>query len=53
MPVAGSSIIDEVEAAIHIGSAEKRIDTVKRVGLDPFKTSANAVRRSTAIAHAA
>src|ERR1700733_9564291 len=31
MPVAGSSIIDEVEAAIHIGSAEKRIDTVKRV----------------------
>jgi uncharacterized protein (DUF2336 family) len=31
MPVAGSSIIDEVEAAINIGSAEKRIDTVKRV----------------------
>jgi len=29
------------------------IDTVKRVGIEPFKASANAVRRSTAIAHAA
>ena len=29
------------------------IDTVKRVGIEPFKASANAVRRSTATAHAA
>lgn len=29
-------------------SNEKFIDTVKRVGLDPFKTAANAVRRTTA-----
>ncbi len=29
-------------------SAEKFIDTVKRVGIDPFKTAANAVRRTTA-----
>ena len=27
---------------------EKFVDTVKRVGLDPFKTAANAVRRTTA-----
>jgi uncharacterized protein (DUF2336 family) len=31
MPDADSSIIDEVEAAINIGSAEKRIETIKRV----------------------
>jgi len=29
---------------------ETFIDTVRRVGLDPFKVSANAVRRSTATA---
>ncbi|MDE2095118.1 MAG: nitrite/sulfite reductase [Burkholderiales bacterium] len=28
------------------------IDTVKRIGLEPFKAAANAVRRSTASAHA-
>src|ERR1700682_2504721 len=39
MPVADSSIIDEVEAAINIGSAEKRIDTIKRV-TDLFLSSA-------------
>jgi uncharacterized protein (DUF2336 family) len=39
MPIADSSIIDEVEAAIKIGSAEKRIDTVKRV-TDLFLSSA-------------
>jgi uncharacterized protein (DUF2336 family) len=39
MPVADSSIIDEVEAAINIGSAEKRIDTIKRV-TDLFLASA-------------
>jgi sulfite reductase (NADPH) hemoprotein beta-component len=27
---------------------ERFIDTVKRVGLDPFKSAANAIRRSTA-----
>jgi len=27
---------------------ERFIDTVKRVGLDPFKVAANATRRSTA-----
>ena len=27
---------------------ERFIDTVKRVGLDPFKSAANATRRSTA-----
>src|SRR3984957_7373446 len=39
MPVADSSIIDEVEAAINIGSAEKRINTIKRV-TDLFLSSA-------------
>ena len=39
MPVTDSSIIDEVEAAINNGSAEKRIDTVKRV-TDLFLSSA-------------
>ena len=29
------------------------IDTVKRIGLDPFKSAANAVRRSTALTRAA
>jgi sulfite reductase (NADPH) hemoprotein beta-component len=32
---------------------ESFIDTVKRIGLEPFKTSANEVRRSTALQHAA
>ena len=31
MPDAGLSIVDEVQAAINIGSAEKSLDTVKRV----------------------
>src|SRR5580704_1327166 len=31
MPYADLSIVDEVEAAIKIGSAERRLDTVKRV----------------------
>ena len=30
-------------------AAERFIDTVKRVGLEPFKTAANAVRRATAV----
>jgi uncharacterized protein (DUF2336 family) len=39
MPDAGLSIVDEVEAAIHIGSPEKRLDTIKRV-TDLFLASA-------------
>jgi len=39
-------------AAMADGRTERFIDTVRRVGLDPFKTAANAVRRSTAL-HAA
>ena len=39
MPNASLSIVDEVEAAIKIGSAEKRLDTVKRV-TDLFLLSA-------------
>jgi len=30
-------------------AAERFIDTVKRVGLEPFKAAANAVRRATAV----
>ena len=36
-------------AAMADGRTERFIDTVRRVGLDPFKTAANAVRRSTAL----
>jgi uncharacterized protein (DUF2336 family) len=39
MPQAGQSIIDEVEAAIRIGSAERRLETAKRV-TDLFLVSA-------------
>src|SRR6476619_756544 len=31
MPAPEFSIVDEVDAAIHTGTAEKRLDTVKRV----------------------
>ena len=31
MPNAEQSIVDEVEAAINIGSAEKHLETIKRV----------------------
>ncbi len=61
-PVAGKVIgpsfaadeaADAVEAVIDTYQAQRQggerfIDTVKRIGLDPFKTSTNAVRRSTA-----
>jgi sulfite reductase (NADPH) hemoprotein beta-component len=36
-------------AAMADGRTERFIDTVRRVGIDPFKTAANAVRRSTAL----
>ncbi len=46
-------VTDVIEAVIETYRAqrsanEKFIDTVKRVGIDPFKTAANAVRRTTA-----
>ncbi|HEY2925858.1 nitrite/sulfite reductase [Piscinibacter sp.] len=50
---AADEVVDVVEAVIdtyrHQRATDERfIDTVKRVGLDPFKTAANAQRRSTA-----
>ena len=46
-------VTDVIEAVIETYRAqrsvnEKFIDTVKRIGIDPFKTAANAVRRATA-----
>ncbi|CAN5858207.1 nitrite/sulfite reductase [soil metagenome] len=54
---AADEVTDVIEAVIETYQARRDanelfIDTVKRVGLDPFKTSANAVRRSTALAPA-
>jgi hypothetical protein len=45
MPQAGQSIIDEVEAAIRIGSAERRLETAKRV-TDLFLVSAGSFTTS-------
>lgn len=50
---AADEVPDVLEAVIETYRAqrtanERFIDTVKRVGLDPFKTAANATRRSTA-----
>jgi sulfite reductase (NADPH) hemoprotein beta-component len=50
---AADEVTDVIEAVIETyrgqrAANEKFIDTVARVGLDPFKTAANAVRRSTA-----
>ena len=50
---AADEVADVLEAVIetyrdHRTDNERFIDTVKRVGLDPFKTAANATRRSTA-----
>jgi sulfite reductase (NADPH) hemoprotein beta-component len=55
---AGDEVPDVIEAVVETyrerrAANEHFIDTVKRVGLDPFKASANAARRSTAAAHAA
>lgn len=46
-------VTDVIEAVVETyraqrNAAEKFVDTVKRIGLDPFKTAANAVRRTTA-----
>jgi sulfite reductase (NADPH) hemoprotein beta-component len=50
---AADEVSDVIEAVIETYKGqreanEKFIDTVKRVGIDPFKAAANAVRRSTA-----
>ncbi len=51
---AAEEVADVMEALIDTyraerdGSAERFIDTVRRIGLDPFKRAANAVRRETA-----
>ncbi len=55
---AADEVADVIESVIDTyldrrAASEPFIDTVKRIGLDPFKASANAVRRSTATAHAA
>ncbi|HEX2542556.1 MAG TPA: nitrite/sulfite reductase [Caldimonas sp.] len=52
---AADEVPDVVEAVIETYRAERRstaerfIHTVRRVGLEPFKAAANAVRRSTAV----
>ena len=52
---AADEVADVIEAVIETykaqrtSGAERFIGTVKRVGLEPFKAAANAVRRSTAI----
>ncbi|HEY0820918.1 MAG TPA: nitrite/sulfite reductase [Rhizobacter sp.] len=51
---AAEEVADVIEAVLDTyreqrsSSAERFIDTVKRIGLDPFKTAANAQRRATA-----
>jgi sulfite reductase (NADPH) hemoprotein beta-component len=54
---AADEVADVIEAVVDTyrerrAPNELFIDTVKRLGLEPFKTSANAVRRATALAHA-
>jgi sulfite reductase (NADPH) hemoprotein beta-component len=54
---AAEEVADVVEAVLDTyrqqrsSAAERFIDTVKRIGLDPFKTAANAQRRATAQAN--
>ncbi|MEO6747029.1 MAG: nitrite/sulfite reductase [Caldimonas sp.] len=55
---AADEVPDVIEAVVDTyrerrAANEHFIDTVRRVGLDPFKVSANGARRSTAAAHAA
>ena len=50
---AADEVADVIEAVVETyrgqrAANEKFVDTVSRVGLDPFKNAANAVRRSTA-----
>ena len=54
---AADEVPDVIEALVDTyrgrrTGGEHFIDTLKRVGVDPFKTSANNVRRATAVAHA-
>ncbi len=54
---AADEVADVIEAVIDTyrqqrAANELFIDTVRRVGLETFKASANSVRRSTALAHA-
>jgi sulfite reductase (NADPH) hemoprotein beta-component len=51
--LAADEIADAIEAVLATFSRERQagerfIDAVKRLGLDPFKAAANAVRVSTA-----
>ena len=53
---AADEVPDVLEAVIDTyleqrSAGEHFIDTVRRIGLDPFKSAANAVRRATALAH--
>ena len=55
---AAEEVADVIEAVIATyrgqrAPSERFIDTVRRVGLDPFKSAANAVRRATAQAETA
>lgn len=56
---AADEVADAIEAVIETyrrqrsSGSERFIDTVRRLGIDPFKAAANAVRRSTAPTHAA
>ena len=52
---AAEEVPDVIEAVVETyrgerAEAERFIDTVRRVGIVPFKTAANAVRRATAVA---
>ena len=54
---AADEVADVIEAVIDTyreqrDTNELFIDTVRRIGLEPFKASANGVRRSTAVAQA-
>ena len=51
---AADEVADVVEAVIDTYRAERArgerfIETVRRIGIEPFKTPANAVRRATAV----
>ena len=55
---AADEVADAVEAVVETyrsrrDGAERFIDTVRRIGINSFKDSANAVRRSTALGHSA
>jgi sulfite reductase (NADPH) hemoprotein beta-component len=51
-------VVDVIDAVVETyreqrAANERFVDTVKRVGLEPFKSAANAVRRTTGKALAA